>query len=792
MTQITPTPTLPELGTLLQTIIERTWAGDAPVARLAEGAYAVCEAFLKFGNHHFERLRHAERDDDPLLLDAYLVNYDWAERAKRYVLLWRDVVFQNHKAQLLLECGERTPEQANDVWVRSREVLETSARDFETYSSNRRQELSNDPKAGARAIRRWRLQHNPWPVFRTQIETIPEQCNTLLAEHGLLTEVHERFATLTESIRQNLGNARNHAEHLHKVTQDEIDRLEKLEEADLGRTATQLEELEKILATNGENPDFIRYLENQIGELPDKTRVSVDTNGGALQFREVDFSRSVRSWMESEILPQLYEVWELADNAANGVKMSLLNIRNRILLLARDDRDKDTGEILSLRGLAAPLQQILRRTEGWNTELDRTERLVRLRLQREFKLSKIFRPEAFLPVGLQSSINRVRLDQNEWMVRVRDWFTQQFSAVRDFREDLNREEQLSISEKVVRYVQTRRTFPHQGQYSSIFLTSGYVGESFWTGRERELMHVARLVEQWRKGFRGSIMLTGDRLAGKTLFGHVIGRRLFDDSYLIVQPNSVIDVEGRKFSTTFDLGEALNFIQKYSFNKRPCIWIDDLETWSAPDLPLNLNVRRLAKFIDANATRMFVLCSTNRRAWHWMNRTQELDKVFQATINLDRMRLEDVRRTIILRHGATHKTLVNKDNDEISPQRFRRLTRRVYDQAEGNIGETLNAWSVNIQPVDDERVRFVDRTRYNLPRLLNADNSVLLSTMLLHKRTTDYRLSKLFGPDWRQYSGILQRLINVGLVKRNLDNWLEINEVAANSLARLLEREGWYD
>jgi len=59
---------------------------------------------------------------------------------------------------------------------------------------------------------------------------------------------------------------------------------------------------------------------------------------------------------------------------------------------------------------------------------------------------------------------------------------------------------------------------------------------------------------------------------------------------------------------------------------------------------------------------------------------------------------------------------------------------------------------------------------------------------MKKRTNDYRLRKLFGPAFNgRFNSILQRLIGMGLVKRSIDGQLEINEIAANEVARLLEQ-----
>ena len=60
----------------------------------------------------------------------------------------------------------------------------------------------------------------------------------------------------------------------------------------------------------------------------------------------------------------------------------------------------------------------------------------------------------------------------------------------------------------------------------MFLTEGWISDSFSVPRTEESARIATLVENWRLGFRGGVMLTGKRFAGKTLFGEVISQQHF--------------------------------------------------------------------------------------------------------------------------------------------------------------------------------------------------------------------------------------------------------------------------
>ena len=67
--------------------------------------------------------------------------------------------------------------------------------------------------------------------------------------------------------------------------------------------------------------------------------------------------------------------------------------------------------------------------------------------------------------------------------------------------------------------------------------------------------------------------------------------------------------------------------------------------------------------------------------------------------------------------------------------------------------------------------------------------MLLTSLILEKRTNEYHLRKLYGPAFRgKYANLVQRLLSIGLLQRDLDGWLEVNEIAVNQVGLLLERK----
>jgi hypothetical protein len=466
-----------------------------------------------------------------------------------------------------------------------------------------------------------------------------------------------------------------------------------------------------------------------------------------------------------------------------------MNSRNRALLLAAESKEGRPPDF-EQTDLSQPLQLHLPNTENAGSSIANLMNLAERRLKKDFHLTRFYDTgREFLPLPLQSTLNQLRLNQNRVLTKARNWLLRQTVALRRFQRSVAEEQALSLSEKIVRYINSREGDPKNSHYTAIFETRGYIGDAFAVGRREELRHAGRVIEQWRKGFRGAVAITGQRLSGKSFFGELLLQRFFPDTGIRLSPGATLRVQGRKMEATYDLQQALDFVRKYSFNIRPMIWIDDLELWWEPGRPLFRNVRALAKFIDTYADDIFLAVALNNATKAHLQYFLDIDSVFQAQISMDRMPVQDIRDAIAVRHGATHQQLIDEEEKEMTPQQFAKNVNLVYKASRGNIGEALMRWSSAIHYVDEERVRADFSERQTLPDFLRADSAMLLSSIMMQKRSNEYRLRKLFGPAFAsKYRSLVQRLISTGILRRQVDGWLEINELVVNDLGYLLERK----
>jgi len=727
-------------------------------------------------------------------IKGYIICFEWIERAKSFLILWRDIAFEWQKAGLY-ETDRRVQKSAIEQLLKdSKRTLISACNELTEQLQSRAQSMGRAGNQTEKQIYDWKLQQNPWPTYREQLKQLPSQIERIQNQYLEMSS----YASVFHQIRQEIRDAINHC-------QDEVDLLDESSEQTIafiqeqfqgddpkpGRVVSKMQELEGLL----QFPDHITNLSAKLEELetqlPDDKQVIVQVEEGLLQYREFGFSNQSKQWLESEIKPILFEVWEIAILSQNRKKMALVNIRNRASLLVSEQ--KETGRIGSgYDDIIQPLRTFIDKLEGPTQNMKDLEALVMGRMNEEFRITNVFQAEQpFLPIPLQSTIKQLRLDQNELWLRVRNWFRQRFQFLTDFSQKVADEEKLSLSERIVRYIEHRKSAANNAQYHSIFLTKGYIGDSFLVGRDGEVDRVVQVFQNWQAGYRGSVLITGKRLSGKSLFGELLTAQVFSqDTVIRLQPNTLINIDGRKEQVSFKLNEALDFVLKHTLNKKAIVWIDDFELWWEPDQLLGSNVRTLQRYIDDYANRLFFVVSMNNWLSNHLTRQLDLHKVFQASVCMDQMKVDEIREAILIRHGATHKLLVNEEGEEVQPNEFRRMTKRIFLESRGNVGDALNLWAAHTKRYSEEEVIHKVHDRFFLPNFVTAETGMLLGTLMLLKRSNEYRLRKLFGPAFkRTFSSTVQRLISVGILVRRMDGWLEINEYVSNELSALLEKEG---
>ncbi len=758
------------LQEIIDNAINISWSQEREPAHfeeLAKSAEILGKAFLDIGFRNFEKV---QLDPSPTYKNYY-VCFEWMEQAKGFMLLWRDILFQEQKAWLKLSARETELSNYQELKEESRKLLYNAAGELHQLLQ------TNEPVDAEKIIEKWKLQDNPWPTYKEQIEAIPEQCHGLVKQSDLLWNASGNYVLIHSHFKDFYDVNIKNIEELKMDLKDLLQKQEK-EELEGSQIVTHLEELKKKYSYPNSTTNFTNTLDEYLTKLPHKEKICVDTMQGMLLFKEIDLHKETRFWLTSELLPDVHKLGTIQESITNKINLSIVNIKNRIGV------EQEDGEAPLNDELEKILANFLKSLDKSRDSMQTIKVQSNEQLGQNFSLINIY-GENFLARSLQQTINQYRDYQLKNWEFIRNWFSDKFAVFRRFQQNVRTEEALSISEKMVRAVRSRTPQADNSHYTSMFLTKGWVGDSFTIGRTAELAQVTNLIENWRLGFRGAITITGQRFSGKTLFGEIVSQR-FTDTVIKLKPNQKIRFAGRFFEVQHDLGAALEFITKYSLGTPIMIWIDDLELWQDDKISLSDNVRSLLDTIDITSGRIFFMVSLSNWLDKHLDKIFEMNKVFQSEINMDRMEANEISEAIYIRHSATHMELIDEEKEEVTANEIRKMINRIYRNSDGNIGEAIQQWAYAVKKYNEENVVFNKTTHYKIPEFMSIDSALLLKTIMMDKQTNEYRLRKLFGPAFKShYKIILQRLFHLGILKRN-GNWLEVNPFIVNDIGRILE------
>ncbi len=747
--------------------------GFSRLQYLAESIQQLVPPILALGTAAHTRVEDRET---PSFHD-YLICYEWADCAKSFLILYRDVLFQEQKAWQQVSAKITDLANFRRLMTQSNEVIREAHAEFRYFI----EQETNTSADLSKRVDQWQLQHNPWPVYREQISQFPEQAEDLLKQCKELWNASGVFVVIYSHVMDKFSVCHTEIDQLQADILALTKTVEEEEKYPVKNVVSRLDQLYSQMLSGSGIGSFTDGLDEHLDKLPEATKVFVGTKDGTVFYKDLELQKRTRSWLESEVMSDIYELNTIRESIQNKVNLTKVNLSNRIVA---GEEEKDS---LNEENILSALQIFLKSLDKSRQKIADMEVQVKAKLKANFDLAGVFK-DSFLPVSMQYTLSQY--GQGERWRFVKDWLQKQSGIFQQFRKEVRQEGALSVSEKIVRVMRYRTFNELNSHYTNMFLTKGYIGDSFWVGRTEELRHLTQIVENWKLGFRGSVLITGKRFSGKTLLGDLVEQKHFANKAIKLKPKSKIQIAGRHFDAEYDLQEVLDFVVKNTLNQPAMIWIDDLELWEDDKVSLGKNVEYLLRTIDQYTGRLFFVVAISNWLNDHLQKVFDMKNVFQGEINVDRMGLEEIQQAILTRHSATHMELVDvEEREEISAAEIRKKINQIFKATDGNIGEALQSWAYSIRKYDDEKVTLKEEVIPALPNFLSLDSGLLLRTIMMEKRTNEYRLRKQFGPAFNdKYKVILQRLSSLGIVRRSFSGWLEVNPVLVNDVGEQLEKQ----
>ena len=731
------------------------------------------------------------RQDNGDDLTKVIIQYHWGKAYKSILVLIRDVLFQVQKSLILLKEEAITDEHVNTLLIDSKNVLESAFQDHKKQIDKFFNLSFKSEKEKTQYILDNKIQYSPWHVLENQYRSLNEQSNALLREYTFVKGVSNNAASLKREIQNAFDKFKDEIKKVEETGITAMKLISNFNQADILGMIEQVTALIPDQRSHHLLSEYERQCEEIYDHLGKSYNIAIAIRGSELIYKELNFVRLFRVWIEGRAHPLLMEGQEFVDRARNNLHLNLVHIKER-LLLSNHDKGNSNESSLDIDNLKESITGIVHRMNDDHKELEILERELKSILNNSFRVPNIYRPDIeFFDAEQQKLVSQLQDEAAPWVPSLFYWFNKNILNAKQLFKNVADEEKLSFAERTVRYVKNRTPAVDNFQYQNIFNTEGFMGESFWVGRSAELTKMKNLIEDWNIGFRGSVVLSGMRFCGKSVFGQIVSNRFFDDHTVRLRPNDIINLQGRTFETTHNISESIEFIKHHTVNQRYLIWIDDLELWQSSGSSLHFNVESLLSFIDSYANKHFILVSCSNWFLNHLDKFFNFSNSIQAEINLDMMSELEIRQAISIRHSATHKLLVDLEGDRIEPEEFERCAKRIIQYTRYNIGDALNMWSSFITKGEEGSVILSPRVFYSFPDILNDQNRIVVKSLLMNKYSNEYELNKSLGSSFQEkYKFIIRRLLSLGLLQRNTTDHLEANPFLVNELARQLQQDNY--
>ncbi len=748
---------------------------------IVDGFLDFSNTYIALGSSEFRKHNELGKIDE---LGAYLLHYSLSEPFKDILFLHRDVLLQlsiakHKKVENLVDDNA-----INVHFLESKKVLLDAVESFakKVQLEQKQGELLNNTKS--RLASKLKHLQNPWAIYEDQYSAVREQLIAINVSGKSFEQDLEVFEAIRNHTVEACQDILKEAEQMSLSLEEGIKTIESLTEvSQIQQTLVWLEKVaSKIDLVHPLQENFTSYLESRTSTMG-KIDLPIAASEGMLLTKKMDLGKAAQKWLDYMPLPYFIDLWDNRVQAISYFKHALLNLENALIL----DKANSSLETLSVqldgfRNVGSPLKDYLQKQEKVVAEIQNMMRT-------EFLGTHIYRSDHFLEVSLQSSIFQLASHRKGLFARLGGGIKKFLSRLGSKYEQNVAANPSQSLEQAMQCMEYRMFKEENAHYDTLFLNRNFVGDLFLVERPEEEQKVAQSINAWQSGIHKSILVLGNPLSGKSTFMEQLAKKHFGKQVVFLRPDSDIIIEGRKFKTSNDLGEALNSVRKSIYNTRPAVVIDNLELWRGKDHPFLENVKALLDFLDLESDHVFLMVSISEMLKTHLDHRLPFSNTFSNEVNIEKTDFNTIYKAILLRNGASHRILVDEKENTLTDKQIEHSVRRLCRSFDYNLGEVLQAWTYGTTMISENLVIYNDRNilfaDFFTPQELLILKYVALFTYINEITLKDF-LGKRFDQTYR--SG-LRRLTNTKVLLRDDNGDLRINAVLAHDIRELLKYHG---
>ena len=754
---------------------------------------ASSEDFIRFIFEDFSELINffigiADRIKDQVIpgddlnanLELYLMNYKIPEGLKKLTILHRDILLEEQRAKVLFYEEKVQLTQIEDHFKASKVILVTAFEELIKEILNERQAIIDDNKLRTKVQRELLFYNNPWIIYKDQIVTLLQQFITIDKSKKKLVDIIEKFNSLKLVVS---GIDKAHHNLINNVVESISYILNDLKDEGSSKSLSSYldGQVLKINSLGNDQLSITSELTNQINSF-EKIVIPVDSDNGYLNVREVNLKKTIQKWFDYKLTPSFIDLLSLEKNLKSSYQINVANLKSGLELSKSMDTDEFKETLLhSIAEFENEIQKVKLISKKVASIFENTVR-------QELLVSNLFNNTSFLEVDFNASMH---LNRSTFLNKYKEWFDKVYAKFnKEYKKSLYKESfsNIELSINCIAY----RMFKEENEhYDTLFLNKNFIGDLFLVPREQQEQKLQEAITQWQHGFNKAVLVIGQRLSGRSTFLTYVSRKYFGKDIVILNPNSTATIDGRKFTTSYDLKDALAFIKKNNIKStRPVVLIDDMELWRNSEFSLLYNMRALVEFVESESDDTFVIASTTNAMKGHLDRRLQFSESFSSLIDLSTAYKEEIIEALLLRHGAAHRKLISVNNEVILPKKIRTLGLNLCKEYQNNLGDVLQAWTYSTYVKDDDEVQY-RKGDYEFFDFLSQQELLILKQALIFKTITEVGLKRVVGSGYdAQFKSSIKRLINTKVLQRDLQGMLYINNVVLSDINKILLQKSY--
>ncbi len=714
-------------------------------------------------------------------IELYQLLYIIPELFKDYAILHRDTNLQLQIANFVLSDYDDSDVKIKTHFKESIDTLLKASKTLETSIAAIQNKNKEKAKTSAYALQHYK---NPWPIYKNQIEEVLQQLKQIRDNKFLMSKTISVFNDIKESSDLLLDQIVNNNSTLLKHINEAIKAVREIETLEDVNPIIKWVDQTLLTLSKAENnqEDYASKIDAKIKKLNTAT-IPVKTNNGLLVTKKIDFNKTVKKWFDFEIFPSIIDLTEQETTTSAYFKHSLLNLKSSLTV------EKNNKTLNAIPTLVESLKSAHANLNENNTTTEKTVSKLKQLLSSHFTASKIYNDHPFLEVTLQSSISQLATDHNDFYHNIKNKIFNRFNKLNTKLGQTSLFSDQNKIEDTIQCINYRMFKEVNAHYDNLFFNKNFIGNLFLSPRQKQEANIEKSISQWKNDFGKAIIITGDQFSGKSTFVDYISQKYFEKSTILLKKDSTITFNGRKFKTSHNLNEALQNIKKGFVNTKPLIVIDDLELWDSTEFSLLDNVRVLIDFIYSESDNALVIVTTTNQLKKHLDNRLRFTEAFSNTIKLDKASFDEIYNAVMLRHSASHKILVSKNLEPLSPKQIKQFVLKLCKKLDYNLGEVLQAWTFGTTLTEDNKVIYEDNDP-GFKDFLNKEELIILKQLIIFNKITEIQLKKFVGKSYEaQYKPSLKRLSNTKIILRENGGQLRLNPVITKDIKQLLIYRG---